>query len=190
MAANKEQTIDQKHLAWAIDKRAEIQHTLLALHDCIAHHPASKSSFEYQHTLDHLIGAAFSLWRAVFLADVYRDYVTVQESQKKFLAKVLADNAITFADDKANNHWTVGYYLENAKLRLERSVHFSDHYHHTSLTAKLMPFLRLQGFNGKELTRYEWESAHYVLRELLLVICPDSAAAPSQPELPHRAEDV
>jgi hypothetical protein len=182
----KDPSIDQEHLAWAIDERAEIQKTLLALYDCLTHHPASKSGFEYQNMLDNLIGAAFSLWRAVFLADVDRDYTTVQESQKKFLAKVLADNAITFGDDKANNHWTVGYYLENAKLRLSLSVPFSDHYHQTNLTAKLMPFLRLQGFKGKELTRYEWECAHYVLRELLRVICPDTAAVPMQPKLPQR----
>jgi hypothetical protein len=181
--------IDQTHLSWAIASRAAIQHTLLALYDCIHHHPADKSSFEYQHSLDHLIGAAFSLWRAAFLADVYRDDVTVQESQKRFLAKVLADNAITFADDKANSHWSVGYYLENAKLRLSLSVDFSDHYYQTKLHGVLMPFLRLKGYRGKELTRYEWESAHYVLRELLRVICPDTKATPVRPVLPEPKQE-
>jgi hypothetical protein len=182
--------IDQIHLSWAIRSRAEIQHTLLALYQCIHHHPADKSSFEYQHTLDHLIGAAFSLWRAAFLADVHRDDVTVQESQKRFLAKVLADNAITFADDKANSHWSVGYYLENAKLRLSLSVNFSDNYYKTKLNPVLMPFLRLKGYRGKELTRYEWESAHYVLRELLQVICPDTNAKPVKPVLPEPPEET
>jgi len=45
-----------------------------------------------------------------------------------------------------------------------------------------MPFLRLTGTMGVELTRYEWESAHYALRLLFKIIEPD---APIQAQLPN-----
>ena len=52
MTDGKGQNVDLEHLTWAIDKRAEIQHTLLALYgECLEHHPAAQSGFEYQHML-------------------------------------------------------------------------------------------------------------------------------------------
>ena len=101
----------------------------------------------------------------------------------------ITDNAITFADDKANRDWTVEYYLENTKFRLERAISYADHHKNLKLTGELMRFLRLKGTLGAELTRYEWESAHYVLRALFKVIAPDTELiatppTPSQPKDP------
>jgi hypothetical protein len=61
--------------------------------------------------LELLIGAAFSLWRAVFLAETVRDVVQIHESEEGFLLKVITHNAVTFADDQSNRHWTVEYYF-------------------------------------------------------------------------------
>jgi hypothetical protein len=63
----------------------------------------------------------------------------------------------------------VEYYLENAKFRLARVISYADHHMGLRLTEPLMPFLRLRGTLGAELTRYEWESAHYALRALFKV---------------------
>jgi hypothetical protein len=51
-----------------------------------------------RYLLDLLIGAAFSLGRAVFLAETVRDVL----SQEEFLRKVITDKAITSADDRDN----------------------------------------------------------------------------------------
>src|SRR5262245_16163107 len=111
------QKSDPEHLAWAINERAEVQRTLLGLYEFVSNRsPDSIPVVPDQHILNHLIGAAFSLWRAVFLADTFRDHVSVHRDQRAFLDKVISDNAITFADDKNNRHWTVDYYLENAKF--------------------------------------------------------------------------
>jgi hypothetical protein len=170
---------NEEHLAWAIDQRAAVQHTLRALYGFVRHHPPPLD-LDTRYLLDHLIGAAFSLWRAVFLADDIR----IHESQEKFLEKVITDNAISFADDKANRHWTVEYYLENAKFRLARAITYADNYKSTRLTEPLMWFLRLRSTLGAELTRYEWESAHYALRQLFKVIAPDDALEAEKPTLP------
>jgi hypothetical protein len=52
---------DEEHLAWAIDQRADVQHTLLALYGFVQYHPPPKLDHDAQYLLDLLIGAAFSL---------------------------------------------------------------------------------------------------------------------------------
>ena len=180
---------DEEHLVWAIDQRAEVQRTLLMLYRFVRDNLPERLDFDIRYLLDLLIGAAFSLWRAVFLAETFRDIVQIHKSQEAFLEKVITDNAITFADDKANRDWTVEYYLENTKFRLERAISYADHHKNLKLTGELMRFLRLKGTLGAELTRYEWESAHYVLRALFKVIAPDTELiatppTPSQPKDP------
>jgi len=103
---------DIKHLAWAIEQRAEIQRTLLALLRFARAHPSF--AMEEKYLFDHLVGAAFSLWRAAFLAQAIREDSNIHESQEKFLEKIISDNMITFGDDKLNRHWTVGYYLDGS----------------------------------------------------------------------------
>jgi hypothetical protein len=76
-------------LAWAIDQRAEVQHTLRALYEFVRHHLPPTLDLDARCLLDHLIGAAFSLWRAVFLADTFRDEIHIHQSQEAFLLKVI-----------------------------------------------------------------------------------------------------
>jgi hypothetical protein len=78
--------------------------------------PTSGEAADY---LDDFIASAFSLWRAVFLAEIDRDRESVSKGQRDFLAKVIADNAISYADDKSTRAWSVAYYLDNAKFRLD-----------------------------------------------------------------------
>lgn len=64
-------------------------------------------------------GAAFSLWRAVFLGETSRGISNLLTALKDFLTKLVRDNAINYSDDKSCSSWTVGYYLTSAKLRLK-----------------------------------------------------------------------
>jgi hypothetical protein len=100
-------------------------------------------------------------------------------------SKAVSDNTITYSDDKLNRHWTVGYYLENAKLRLAHSIQMIlDHSRGTNLTGSLMPSVRLTG-DATELTEYEWECAHYVLRSILSELWPASTLEIRKPNLPR-----
>lgn len=176
--------LHEKHLEWAIEQRAEIQRTLLALYRFVLSNEPSTLDQHTRHLLNHLIGAAFSLWRAVFLAHTFRDLDTIHASQEKFLLKVITDNAITFPDDKANSHWTVGYYLENGKLRLSSAITYCDAHLGTKLTKDLTASLPLTGALGYEFTRYEWESIHFVLRSLFKTIAPASTLTITPPSPP------
>ena len=139
---------DFDHLKWAIDKRADIQRTLLALYTYVRRRPVKNIKPIDVDLLDDIIGAAFSLWRAVFLVDTLREQTIVHNSQENFLAKVISDNSITFNDDKIDRHWTVGYYLENAKLRLKQTLFYIDHRASTTLQVRLGPALHFKGTVG------------------------------------------
>src|SRR6516164_133481 len=120
---------DVEHLRWAVDQRAEIQRTLLALYEYVRKTTSAAGYADPKaYLLDNLIGAAFSLWRAAFLAETFRTDESVFRSQELFLAKVISDNSIQFSDDKVNRAWTVGYYLDSAKLRIERASTYADHH--------------------------------------------------------------
>jgi hypothetical protein len=120
-----------------------------------------------------------------FLAETLRRPEEIRQSQEKFLEKVITDNSITFSDDKLSRHWTVEYYLENAKLRLGRSIEMCDHYKETKFHGELLPFLRLRGTHGIDLTEHEWECAHYVLRSILKILWPQTQIQAKKPILPR-----
>jgi hypothetical protein len=156
------------------------------LYEYVRHKPVtSRYANVNEYLLDHLIGAAFSLWRAVFLAETFRTDESIHESQEAFLAKVISDNSISFGDDKINRAWTVGYYLDDAKLRIERASAFADHHLKSDSRRHVVQHLRLRGTMGVPLTEWEWESAHFALRYMLSVLDPKTKVKPIRPNSPR-----
>jgi hypothetical protein len=184
---------DLGHLAWALEHRIEIQRTLLELYEFVRANtseslrarPSGEYDFVKPMLLDHLIAAGFSLWRAVFLSESDRDFISIRLGQEKFLESVLTNNAITYNDDKANRAWTVSYYLENAKHRLAAAQGLAEHYLGDKQRDKILSLLRLTGTKDVALTRYEWECVHSAMRVVLKILNPDSKLPLSQPKLPH-----
>jgi hypothetical protein len=113
--------------------------------------------------MDDFIASAFSLWRAVFLAEIDRDWESVSKGQRDFLAKVIADNAISYTDDKSTRAWSVAYYLDNAKFRLDGPSQdlFGESpgltYQHTK-------------HGPASATRDEWDRVHDHLRVLINMV--------------------
>jgi hypothetical protein len=106
----------------------------------------------------------------------------VFESQKEFLASVVVDNIIiTYGDDKKNRAWTVGYYLQNAKLRLAAAYELS--LAHKGESSPIGEWLKRAG-HDVELTPYEWESAHAILRILFNTVDTDSILEIRKPTNP------
>jgi hypothetical protein len=108
-------------LDWLVDRRNQIQSLMLAISKHRPPPEATTQSRDWQ----LCVGAAFSLWRAVFLVDKDRTQRPLKDTEKaaaNFLGRVVETNAITFADDHhaERKDWTVGYYLNNARFRLER----------------------------------------------------------------------
>jgi hypothetical protein len=65
-----------------------------------------------------LVGASFSLWRAVFLTDEPLELDSALESAKGFLEKVVSDNTIGYSDEKKFKRWTAGFYVSHIQYRL------------------------------------------------------------------------
>ena len=74
-----------------------------------------------------LVGASFSLWRAVFLTDMPLELDDALTAAKGFLEKVVSDNAIGFSDEKKFKRWTAGFYVSHIEYRLYHLQHeYSD----------------------------------------------------------------
>jgi len=124
-----ERSTDLENLAWLVDSRNKIQSLMLRLYR-LAQDPDVNEA-KRPENLHDLIGAAFSLWRAVFLANAKALNSEQDPEGKKrgprqkldkdaadFLKRVIDTNAISFVDDLRFGSWTVGYYLNNARFRL------------------------------------------------------------------------
>jgi hypothetical protein len=64
------------------------------------------------------VGSAFSLWRAVFLADKPIRPAPAIPDAIKFLDRVVSDNIIGYADEKTSRRWTAGFYVGNIQYRM------------------------------------------------------------------------
>jgi hypothetical protein len=106
--------MDDDNLQWMVESRNKIQSLMLRLLKA----RANPSTGEWQ----FMVGAAFSLWRAVFLAHPNDGWQTrgedIEENAATFLRKVIETNSVSFGDDLSNRVWSGGYYINNARFRL------------------------------------------------------------------------
>jgi hypothetical protein len=168
---------DIDHLHWLVKSRYEIQETLLALYRNIKLIPPERLNLLYDRenrVIDHLVAAAFSLWRAVFLAETTRDWHEVRKHQIDFLLSVVTNNAITYSDDKKNRAWTVGYYLSDAKMRLAVAADLMREAMQISHSlAAMIKWVSATGQSTIE-TQIEWILAHALLRIIFNSLNPST----------------
>lgn len=156
----------QEHdLEWLVRNRSRTQDLLLELWKEFPEAPSTGSKAGA--VLQLLVGATFSLWRASFLADSARDWQENASHAKKFLSIVVKDHAITYSQEREARFWTVGYYLNNAFLRLDMAYRTLEH--HSALREEVTDFLKQQAATVEFSTdpRKPWDLAHSVARELL-----------------------
>ena len=102
-------------LEWLVHSRERIQKLLLNLYK---YGKAQKGDTRYNPIFSILIGAAFSLWRAVFLTPPVKAYELEWDQSMDFLKKLIETNAVAFAQEKSAAFWVGEYYTLNAMLRL------------------------------------------------------------------------
>jgi len=113
---------------WLVDQRAKIQATFLDLYKCSSSPLVNASSIEphWATAWAFLGGAAFSLWRAVFLAETAEsgpdDWPAIHNNATHFLGEVIRTNTITFTHDDKMRVWTCRYYLHNAYCKLAAAI--------------------------------------------------------------------
>jgi hypothetical protein len=110
---------------WAIPRRAKSQELMLRLYQYLGRNPQLETDADSRRTFGLLVGAGFSLWRAVCLAQPDRDWGGnrgILSGAADLLEKVLETNAVLFGDEKRIEGWSVGYYLNNAYFRLDSAI--------------------------------------------------------------------
>ena len=111
-----------------------------------------------------LLGAGFSLWRAVFLADVSLAPDKNMQDAEAFLDRVLLDHTIVYRDDK--NSWSFGYYINNARFRLKQAAkELKDSERMDKLDGELR--ILKDGLKGADMgAREAYENVHKVMHIL------------------------
>lgn len=111
-----------ERLAWAIEARESSQRLLLALYE-FGQQIDDSTERPKTEIFSLLVGVAFSLWRGAFLTDKpTREWPNVLRNAQELLQKALSTNAIAFGTEHELQGWTGGYYLTNAKLRLQEAL--------------------------------------------------------------------
>lgn len=116
-----------EHFKWLVEQRCKTQKFLLELYQFGKTHEKKlkhKDSLSTSYLL--LIGATFSLWRAVFLIPEQleensgKSWEDSFSTGMEFLKILIEDNAINYSQDKKTRKWSGGYYLNNAYFRLHK----------------------------------------------------------------------
>ena len=105
-------------LQLVVRDRWRIQVIALDLLNLLQDRQPDKPATDTRNAYDLLVGATFSLWRAVFLVELDNDWDTRLGNAESFLEKVIRDNAIGYADDWNNRRWSFAFYADNARYRL------------------------------------------------------------------------
>src|SRR5687767_5913473 len=111
--------IDPEREQEMVEQRVEtftLLHKLLVLsrERSLKNHPAEFA------VLGLVVGAAFSLWRAVPLIPFSEREVIDDEAGHitDLLQYLVHDNAVNYVQEKNTSAWMAGYYLNNARYRL------------------------------------------------------------------------
>ena len=108
--------------SWLVRQRSEIQELLLDLYQFGKNSP-KRLEDEFTRSVYHLlVGATFSLWRAVFLIEPETTTKQTVDDSVKFLEHLVRDNAINYTQDRNTRAWTAGYYVNGAYFRIAEAI--------------------------------------------------------------------
>src|SRR5689334_2535774 len=90
-----------EHFQWLVDSRNRNQTCSLRLRLLLKDHEKRWKTKQLSMGAQELISVCFSLWRAVFLSEKTGKRSAVFDDGLKFLERIIEDNAIAYAQDKA-----------------------------------------------------------------------------------------
>ncbi len=108
--------VDEEFISFLVTHRAQIQEAIRKLY-FLSHRDEQLTGGTTERVVRGLlVGASFSLWRAVFTASQPLDQPTNIDQSLKFLKNLIETNAVAFQAEQ--NSWAFGYYINNARFRL------------------------------------------------------------------------
>lgn len=108
-----------EHFQWLVENRHRNQMCALQLRLLLRDHEKTWKTGRYSYAAQELVSVSFSLWRAVFLAEKTGKRSAVFNDGLSFLERVIEDNSIAYAQDKAMREWSFNYYTKAARFSLE-----------------------------------------------------------------------
>jgi hypothetical protein len=102
---------------WLVENRSKIQARMLEL-DELSPNVREPYVPGIQSLFNMMIGAVFSLWRAVFLVRTDYDFDKEHNHALVLLGTLIDTNAVNFSQDHKSANWMAGYYINNAVFRL------------------------------------------------------------------------
>lgn len=107
-------------LEWLVLNRSRNQKSTLDLYKLMDREKDQLGKSRRDRAFAHcLLGICFSLWRAVFLANIKQSKGALLTDAKKFLKELIETNNISFQTDLRSNDWSFRYYTQNARDRLK-----------------------------------------------------------------------
>jgi len=166
-ASNVKTPRTNEFLSWLVRSRAENQRLLLDLLVFGRQHPEQAGP----HTLfQRIVGAAFSLWRAVFLVEGERQAEDIYTDAIMFLDLLVGDNMINYTQDRTTKRWTSGFYLNNAYYRLQDAYRrLPDSFNHRNAVDAFLAVQQESPFVEFDLQE-AWTTAHEAAREIFASI--------------------
>jgi len=166
---------DKEFASWLVPARNNIQRELLRLQQIIGAPPAKKERGELYtpdppknwEILGYLLGAGFSLWRAVFQSGHKLETRENFGAGQIFLDEIVRNNAAMYLTEL--NSWSLGYYVNNARFRLvdafERSP--SELKTNSDLKSRVDKLHGALNTLEQSLSSSEWENCFHALRLLI-----------------------
>ena len=106
-------------LSELVIQRNDTQNILFELLRLVVDHREIAGDLEINSIFQLTVGAAFSLWRAIVLADRPFEPFGALSDAKELLNRVVSFNAVLFPDEKETRQWMGGYYVSNIEFRLK-----------------------------------------------------------------------
>jgi hypothetical protein len=107
-------------LFWRVDASHDSQLVMLQLEHLEIRYSDILSDRQIMAMFLALNGASFSLWRAPFLITPgFRTFKEACLDARRLRLRILETNSVNFMVDQSTRDWMSGYYLKNAKYRLD-----------------------------------------------------------------------
>lgn len=138
-------------LKWLVERRSKIQQILYELFSLIEKKKGMLGKDKSGRAgAALLIGSAFSLWRAVFLAHLPTTWKDNLSDGESLLRRIVRDNIVGYSDEKSNQKWVFGYYLNNARFRLAAAIPYIPSFEKKLKRAGLLDYILALGTPGFE----------------------------------------
>ncbi len=116
---------DTTYLNWLNEERFRCQRRnigllrLLRMPESPIHDVSTVSNSDWFDFAQLMLGANFSYWRAIFLAETSQSQELNIQAMKDFLNPLAFDNGVNFTRDLKSEAWTLGYYMNNCIRRIK-----------------------------------------------------------------------